>query len=90
MYRAYKNIWTPVLRESLLVKHEPTNTKDSNAVAVCLETTISKAYPSLRWDVNKAFAEVTHQGRRLWNGGRYCASTDWPQALQIVDASGHL
>ena len=44
-YHAYKDVWTPVLGECLLVKHEPTNIKDSNAVAVnavavCLETTI--------------------------------------------------
>ena len=33
-YHAYQDVWTPVLNESLLVKREPNNIIDSNAVAV--------------------------------------------------------
>ena len=110
-YHAYKDVWTPVLGECLLVKHEPTNIKDSNAVAVCLETTIVGHAPFnlsaslshyLRWEVNKAFAEVT--GTALNRGGGYGMEVPCKYRLygpkpyiqkmkQIVDsitASGHL
>ena len=39
-YHAYKDLWTPVPGESLLVKREPTNTKDPNAVAVYKDISI--------------------------------------------------
>ena len=67
-YHAYKDVWTPVLGETLLVKREPTNVKDNDAVAICLEDSIVGHVPFnlaasfshfLRRDVNKAFAKVT-------------------------------
>ena len=39
-YHAYMNIWTPAQGQTLLVKREPTNSKDSNAVGVYQEGTI--------------------------------------------------
>ena len=33
-YHAYMDIWTPVIGKTLLVKREPTNPKDKNAVAL--------------------------------------------------------
>ena len=33
-------MWTPVLGQTLLVKREPTNSKDKNAVAVYLEDVV--------------------------------------------------
>ena len=39
-YHAYIGLWTPTIREGLLVKPEPTNEKDSNAVAVLKEDSI--------------------------------------------------
>ena len=33
-------MWTPVLGQTLLVKREPTNNKDKNAVAVYLEDVV--------------------------------------------------
>ena len=36
-YRAYMEVWTPTIGEVLLVKPEPTNDKDTNAVAVLKE-----------------------------------------------------
>ena len=67
-YHAYKDVWTPMVGKSLLLKREPSNIKDSNAVAVCLESTIvghvpfnlsASLFHFLRREVNKAFAEVT-------------------------------
>ena len=62
--------------QTLLVKREPTNSKDSNAVGVYQEGTIVGHVPYnlaprlsqfLRRDVYKAFAEVT--GEKLNRGG---------------------
>ena len=39
-YHAYVSMWTPVLGQTLLVKREPTNSKDKNAVAVYLEDVV--------------------------------------------------
>lgn len=39
-YHAYIGIWAPTIGEVLLVKPEPTNEKDSNAVAVLKEDSI--------------------------------------------------
>ena len=67
-YHAYMDIWTPIQGQTLLVRREPTNSKDNNAVAVYLEDTIvghllhnlaPRLSKFLRRDVNKAFAEVT-------------------------------
>ena len=69
-YLAYIGLWTPTIGEVLLVKPEPTNEKDSNAVAVLKEDSIVGHVPRnlsprlfhfLRRDVNNTFAEVTGQ-----------------------------
>ena len=39
-YHAYKDSWTPVLGETLLLLRKTTNPKDKNAVAVLIEETI--------------------------------------------------
>ena len=39
-YHAYLDVWTPAIGEVLLVKPEPTNEKDSKAVAVLKEDVI--------------------------------------------------
>ena len=39
-YHVYVEVWTPTIGEVLLVKTEPTNIKDSNAVAVFKEDVI--------------------------------------------------
>ena len=36
-YHAYMEVWTPVQDEMLILKHEPTNVADRNAVAVFKE-----------------------------------------------------
>ena len=65
-YHAYVSMWTLVLGQTLL-KREPTNNKDKNAVAVYLEDAVVGHVPHdiaprfsqfLLRDVNKAFAEV--------------------------------
>ena len=77
-YHAYMDIWTPFQGQTLLVKREPTNSKDNNAVGVFLEDVIVGHVPYnlaprfsqfLRRDVNKAFAEVT--GGKVNQGGGY-------------------
>ena len=64
--------------EVLLVKPEPTNEKDANAVAVLKEDSVvghvprnlsSKLFHFLRRDVNKAFVEVT--GPKVNRGAGY-------------------
>ena len=70
-------VWTPIIGEVLLVKPEPTNDKDSNAVAVLKENVTVGHVPQnlaprlfhfLR-DVNKAFEEVT--GPKVNRGAGY-------------------
>ena len=39
-YHAYMDVWTPVLNEELILKREPTNDRDSNAVAVKKEVIV--------------------------------------------------
>jgi len=77
-YHAYKDVWIPVQGETLLVKREPTNTRDANAVAIYKEATVVGHVPYnlatclshfLRREVNKAFAEVT--GGRINRGAGY-------------------
>ena len=67
-YHAYIDVWNPVQGEVLLVKREPTNCIDPNAVAVCKEDIVVGHVPNsvaktlsqfLRRDFNKAFAEIT-------------------------------
>ena len=77
-YHAYQNLWSPVIGESLLVKREPTNSKDVNAVAVHKDNLIVGHVPYnlaqsishfLKRDMNKAFAEVT--GMKVNRGADY-------------------
>ena len=77
-YHAYKDLWSPVIGESLLVKREPTNSHDVNAVAVYKEAVVVGHVPYnlaqtfshfLKRDVNKAFAEVT--GTKVNRGAGY-------------------
>ena len=78
-YHAYIGLCTPTIGEVLLVKPEPTNEKDSNAVAVLKEDSIVGHVPRnlsprlfhffKRRDVNKAFAEVT--GQKMNRGAGY-------------------
>ena len=44
-YHAYIGLWTPTIGKVLLVKPEPTNEKDSNAVAVLKEDSIVGQVP---------------------------------------------
>lgn len=77
-YHAYMDIWQPTIGEILLAKPEPTNVKDSKAVAVFREEVIvghvpfnlaSRLFEFLRRDVNKAFVEVA--GERVNRGAGY-------------------
>ena len=77
-YHAYQDVWTPVLNESLLVKREPNNIIDSNAVAVYQDDLIVGHVPYnlapsfsffLQREVNKAFAEVL--GEKVNRGAGY-------------------
>ena len=86
-YHAYKEIWTPVIGESLLLRREPTNTSDANAVAIYLEGTIVGHVPYnlagsmshfLRREVNKAFAEVMGEAVNM----------DW-KCLANTDCTGN-
>ena len=77
-YHAYMDVWTPIQGQTLLVRREPTNSKDKNAVSVYLEDMIVGHVPQnlaarlslfLRRDMNKAFAEV--KGDRINRGAGY-------------------
>lgn len=77
-YHAYVDVWTPVQGQTLLLRREPANSKDINAVGVYLDDVIVGHVPHnlaprfsqfLRRDVNKAFAEVT--GGKVNRGGGY-------------------
>ena len=72
------NVWNPVVGQTLLVKREPTNSKDKNAVGVFFEDVVVGHVPHnlaprfsqfLQRDVNKAFAEVT--GQKINRGADY-------------------
>ena len=61
------DVWTPVLNEELILKREPTNDRDSNAVAVKKEEVTVGHVPLnlapflstfLRRDTNSGFAKV--------------------------------
>ena len=90
-YHAYVSMWTPVLGQTLLLKREPTNNKDKNAVAVYLEDVVVGHVPHniaprysqfLLRDVNKAFAEVYNRTEsqpwsRLRARSPVCLQTLW-------------
>ena len=92
-YHAYMDVWTPIQGQILLVRREPTNIKDKNAVGVFLEDVIVGHVPHnlatrfsqfLQRDVNKAFAEVT--GGKVNRGGGYglevpCLQTLWTEGV---------
>ena len=70
--------WTPVLGQTLLVRREPANPRDSTAVAVYLEDSVvghvpfnlsSYIFHFLSRETNKAFAEVT--GGKVNRGAGY-------------------
>jgi hypothetical protein len=70
-YHAYMDVWNPVVGQTLVVKREPTNSKDKNAVGVFLEDVVVGHVPHnlaprfskfLQRDVNKAFVEVMNRG----------------------------
>ena len=69
-------VWTPVQDEMLILKHEPTNVADRNAVAVFKEDQVVGHVPFnlapsislfLKRDINKAFAKVV--GDKVNRGG---------------------
>lgn len=77
-YHAYMDIWTPVVGQTLLLRREPTNPKDKNAVALYEDDSVVGHVPYnlapylsrfLARDVNKAFAEVT--GEKVNRGAGY-------------------
>ena len=79
-YHAYLDTWTPVVGETLFsrLKREPSNEKDSSAVAVMKEDIIvghvpyniaSVIFQFLRRDCNKGFVEVT--GSKVNRGAGY-------------------
>ena len=77
-YHAYMDVWTPVLNEELILKREPTNDRDSNAVAVKKEEVIVGHVPFnlapsisafLRRDTNSGFAKVV--GDKVNRGAGY-------------------
>ena len=75
---AYMDIWTPVMNEELILKREPTNERDRNAVAVLKEETLVGHVPFnlapfisafLRRDTNSGFAKVV--GEKVNRGAGY-------------------
>lgn len=77
-YHAYKDVWAPVVGQTLVLRREPTNTKDQNAVGIYFDDLLvghvpcnlsSKFSQFLRRDCNKSFAEVT--GDKVNRGGGY-------------------
>ena len=77
-YHAYMQVWTPVQDEMLLLKREPTNVVDRNAVAVFKEEQVVGHVPFnlapsmsnfLKRDINKAFAQVV--GEKVNRGAGY-------------------
>ena len=77
-YHAYMDIWTPVMNEELILKREPTNERDRNAVVVLKEETLVGHVPFnlapfisafLRRDTNSGFAKVV--GEKVNRGAGY-------------------
>ena len=61
-YHAYMDIWTPIQGQTLLVRHEPTNSKDNDAGAVYLKDTIVGHLHNLAPRLSKFFAKRCEQG----------------------------
>ena len=77
-YHAYRDIWSPVVGEIMLLKREPDNLVDAAAVAVWKEDKIVGHVPYniasvisqfLRRDCNKGFVQVT--GNKVNRGAGY-------------------
>ena len=77
-YHAYKDVWMPVLNEELVLKREPANIVDINAVAVKKEDDIVGHVPfnlapfvsAFLWHgTNSGFAKVT--GDKVNRGAGY-------------------
>ena len=77
-YHVYKEVWMPAMEEMLLLRREPTNETDRNAVAVLNEDGVVGHVPFnlapvfsslLRRELNKGFAKVT--GQRINRGAGY-------------------
>ena len=77
-YHEYMGVWNPIQGQTLLLKQEPTNAKDKNAVTVLLEDQMVGHVPHnvalyfsqfLRRDFNKGFVEVT--GPKINRGAGY-------------------
>ena len=77
-YHVYRNIWSPVVGEILLLKREPDNLVDSSAIGVWKEDEIVGHVPYniasvisqfLRRDCNKGFVQVT--GNKVNRGVGY-------------------
>ena len=77
-YHAYMESWTPVAGQALVLKREPTNSHDVNAVAVYFDNHIvghvpynlaPKVSAFLKREVNKGFAEVS--GGKVNRGAGY-------------------
>ena len=88
-YHAYMGIWNPVQGQTLLVKREPTNAKDKNAVGVFLDVVVGhvphnlalRLSQFLQRDVNKAFVEVT--GKKINRGAGY--GLEMPCVYRLYD-----
>ena len=77
-YHAYMDMWRSVQDEMLILKREPTNVADKNAVAVLKEDQVVGHVPFnlapsislfLKRDINKAFTKVV--GERVNRGAGY-------------------
>ena len=77
-FHVYKDVWTPVVGEMLLLKWEPTNAVDYCAVGVYKESELVGHVPFnissvisqfLRRDCNKGFSKVT--GPKVNRGAGY-------------------
>lgn len=77
-YHAYKDIWSPVVGEILLLKREPNNLVDSSAIGVWKEDEIVGHVPYniaaaisqfLKRDCNKGFVQVN--GNKVNRGAGY-------------------
>ena len=77
-HHAYVDNWIPVIRQTLVLKWEPSNSHDVHAVAVYYDNDVvghipynlaPKVSAFLKRDVNKGFAEIT--GERVNRGAGY-------------------
>ena len=77
-YHAYKDVWTPTLGQSLVLRHEPDNIVDESAVAVMNDDLVVGHVPVnispllfhfLPRDGNTGFSEIT--GNRVNRGAGY-------------------